>query len=360
MNFGPLNREGGYRRLNVAITRAKFNVKLVCSFLPTDLRITDATPKGVKLLRDYIDYAQNGYSVLNNAISVSDEIRTESPFEDSVYDFLVGNGYEVATQVGCSGYRIDLGIKHPTLHGKFVLGVECDGATYHSSRTARERDRLRQSVLESMGWSFYRIWSTDWIKDPVSEGNKLIKAIKHAIYLYDSPREINEASCNDSEYYEETERDASSGYGFGIYEELVFPKALYYEAPMPQIAEAVDQIVKEQSPIHVYYVGRQIAPLLCNVKVTNKVVSMLDRVITVYSKTYGWKRTDEYLWDAANKDALPKVPGDGPVVRAIEYIAPEELSTAMQMIIGKSFGIDKKSEQCKNIRTWSRKSQEKA
>ena len=110
---------------------------------------------------------------------------------------------------------------------------------------------------------------------------------------------------------------------------------------MPQIAEAVDQIVKEQSPIHVYYVGRQIAPLLCNVKVTNKVVSMLDRVITVYSKTYGWKRTDEYLWDAANKDALPKVPGDGPVVRAIEYIAPEELSTAMQMIIGKSFGIDK-------------------
>ena len=341
MNFGPLNREGGYRRLNVAITRAKFNVKLVCSFLPTDLRITDATPKGVKLLRDYIDYAQNGYSVLNNAISVSDEIRTESPFEDSVYDFLVGNGYEVATQVGCSGYRIDLGIKHPTLHGKFVLGVECDGATYHSSRTARERDRLRQSVLESMGWSFYRIWSTDWIKDPVSEGNKLIKAIKHAIYLYDSPREINEASCNDSEYYEETERDESSGYGFGIYEELVFPKALYYEAPMPQIAEAVDQIVKEQSPIHVYYVGRQIAPLLCNVKVTNKVVSMLDRVITVYSKTYGWKRTDEYLWDAANKDALPKVPGDGPVVRAIEYIAPEELSTAMQMIIGKSFGIDK-------------------
>ena len=342
MNFGPLNREGGYRRLNVAVTRAKYNVKLVCSFLPTDLRITDATPKGVKLLRDYIDYAQNGYSVLNNALTVSDEIRTDSPFEDSVYDFLVSNGYEVATQVGCSGYRIDLGIRHPTLHGRFVLGVECDGATYHSSRTARERDRLRQAVLESMGWTFYRIWSTDWIKDPVSEGNKLLKAVKQAVYAYDKPKvEVNDASCSDDEYYEETERSEDTGYGFGIYEELVFPKALYYEAPMPQIAEAVDQIVKAQSPIHIYYVGRQIAPLLCNVKVTNKVVNMLDKVISVYRKTYGWKQVGDYLWDVSNKDALPKVPGDGPVIRAIECIAPEELCEAMRAIIGKSFGIDK-------------------
>lgn len=94
------------------------------------------------------------------------------------------NGFMIATQVGCSGYRIDLAVKHPTLRGRFVLGIECDGATYHSARTARERDRLRQTVLEDIGWNIYRIWSTDWIKDPLTEGRKLLDAINKAINEY--------------------------------------------------------------------------------------------------------------------------------------------------------------------------------
>ncbi len=114
-----------------------------------------------------------------------------------------------------------------------------------------------------------------------------------------------------------------------------------YEAPMPKIAEAVKQIIKEQSPIHVYYVGKQIAPLLCNFKVTNKVMNMLDSIISVYSKTYGWKKTGDYLWDVSNKSVLPKKPADDNFIRDIECIAPEELCEAMRFIIGKSFGIDK-------------------
>ena len=121
-------------------------------------------------------------------LSEKDRIKFDKiiKLEESVYDFLVSKGYNVATQVGCSGYRIDLAIKHPTLSGTFVLGIECDGATYHSARTARERDRLRQSVLESIGWKIYRIWSTDWIKDRTTEGNKLIKSVDDAIAQYDN------------------------------------------------------------------------------------------------------------------------------------------------------------------------------
>ncbi|WP_258313358.1 hypothetical protein [Paenibacillus sp. tmac-D7] len=136
------------------------------------------------MLRSYIEFAMNGPDAILNELTYSDTVNVDSPFEDSVYDFLVKNGFMVATQVGCSGYRIDLAVKHPTLSGRFVLGIECDGATYHSARTARERDRLRQTIVEDIGWKIYRIWSTDWIKDPLTEGRKLLDAVNKAISEY--------------------------------------------------------------------------------------------------------------------------------------------------------------------------------
>ena len=184
MNFGPLSRNGGYRRLNVAITRAKYNVKLVGSIQPQDINMDKTNSEGVKLLKDYIEYAINGPSYLQNEIKINDANQNESSFEEAIFDFLTKNGYVVKTQIGCSDYRIDMAVKHPSLNGIFVLGIECDGLSYHSARTARERDRLRQSVLEDIGWTTYRIWSTDWIKDAKTEGDKLISAIEESISKY--------------------------------------------------------------------------------------------------------------------------------------------------------------------------------
>lgn len=182
-SFGPLSRDGGERRLNVAITRAKYNVKLVSSIWATDINV-DSGKEGPKLLRAYIDYAIHGPKTLGLEPVENDDVTFDSPFEMAVYDFLDSKGYKVGTQIGCSGFRIDLGVKHPTLNGRYVLGIECDGATYHSAKTARERDRLRQDILELMGWKIYRIWSTDWIKDPVSEAEKLVNAVENAISSY--------------------------------------------------------------------------------------------------------------------------------------------------------------------------------
>lgn len=182
-NFGPLSKDGGERRLNVAVTRAKYNIKLVSSILATDINV-DSPKEGTRLLRSYIDYAIRGPQILETEPTEAEELKYDSPFEESVYNFLTEKEYKVGTQVGCSGFRIDLGIKHPTLNGRYVLGIECDGATYHSAKTARERDRLRQDILEQMGWKIYRIWSTDWIKDPNTEGQKLIHAVDDAIASY--------------------------------------------------------------------------------------------------------------------------------------------------------------------------------
>jgi very-short-patch-repair endonuclease len=191
MNFGPLSRNGGYRRLNVAITRAKFNVKLVGSIQPSDINLEKTNSEGVKLLRQYIEFAINGTKFFENGFELTNIIQAESSFEEAVYDFLTKNGYSVKTQVGCSGYRIDMAVKHPTISGVFVLGIECDGVSYHSARTARERDRLRLSILEDIGWKIYRIWSTDWIKDTKTEGEKLLNAVEEAILFQEDKMSVD-------------------------------------------------------------------------------------------------------------------------------------------------------------------------
>jgi very-short-patch-repair endonuclease len=184
MNFGPLSRDGGERRLNVAVTRARYNLKLVGSIMPTDIDVDRISGQGPKLLRLYIDFAINGPNAILGEITASDGLYFDSDFEVSVYEFLAANGFDVSTQVGCSGYRIDMAVRHPQYNGGFAIGVECDGAMYHSARTARERDRLRQTVLEDMGWVIYRVWSTDWIKDRNTEGERLLNAVQAAIDNY--------------------------------------------------------------------------------------------------------------------------------------------------------------------------------
>ncbi|MEJ6482057.1 DUF4011 domain-containing protein [Nostoc punctiforme UO1] len=177
LNFGPLNRQGGERRLNVAVTRAKSKITLVSSIVAGDIDQKLAQSKGVKLLHDYLKYAASGGERLEGN-SYKDTLDFDSPFEEDVYHTLVQQGYTIRTQVGCSGYRIDLGVVNSDRPGEFLLGIECDGASYHSSPTARDRDRLRQQVLERLGWKIHRIWSTDWFRNKPVQVRLLIEKIK--------------------------------------------------------------------------------------------------------------------------------------------------------------------------------------
>lgn len=344
MNFGPLNKEGGYRRLNVAVTRAKYAVKLIGSILPSDMMLSETTPRGVKLLHDYIDFAQNGVAVLKNEIELAEEINTESPFEEAVYDYLATRGYSISTQVGCSGYRIDMAVRHPVLHDRFVVGIECDGAMYHSSRTARERDRLRQNVLESMGWKFIRIWSTDWIKDPVSEGQRVLREIQKAIDEFgtEPQDEVKTIPFKEaSDYYDadaaEPEQEKVDP-RFSEYREMTFIKSAW-ESPLPAVAKIIDGIVKGQSPVHIDLVCKQVAPMFCNERVTVKVRSAVDRIIRLYSSQNDWVIKGQYLWDKHQSEIHPRLPSST-FSRTIDFIAKEELAEAMYILIDTSFGME--------------------
>ena len=168
--FGPINNAGGHRRLNVLFSRAKKNMVVFTSLKPEDIKISNNSSQGVKALRGFLTYATKG--VIDEG-HVNSRETPDSDFEIWVKERLESIGCEVHPQVGVAGYRIDLGVKHPKYPYGYLMGVECDGASYHSSKSARERDVIRQQVLEGLGWHIYRIWSTDWFYNPVKEFDKL-------------------------------------------------------------------------------------------------------------------------------------------------------------------------------------------
>lgn len=180
MNFGPLNRDGGERRLNVAITRARREVLVFSTLRADQIDLTRTRARGVGDLKAFLDYAERGPKAIAEAASASPDAQFESPFEQQVGEALRRRGRQVHLQVGCSGYRIDLAVVDPDAPGRYLLGIECDGANYHRARTARDRDRLRQAVLEDLGWRLHRVWSSDWWANPTKELDKIEAAIARA------------------------------------------------------------------------------------------------------------------------------------------------------------------------------------
>jgi very-short-patch-repair endonuclease len=174
--FGPLSGEGGERRLNVLISRAKMRCEVYCNFRGADIDLERTRAKGVAALKLFLTFAETGNFGLGEATGADHD----SEFEAQVCHRLQSLGYEVRAQIGASGFRVDLAIGDSEKPGRFVLGIECDGAQYHSSRSARDRDRLRQQVLEAHGWVIHRIWSADWYLRPKEELKKVEAAIAAA------------------------------------------------------------------------------------------------------------------------------------------------------------------------------------
>jgi very-short-patch-repair endonuclease len=172
MNFGPMNRDGGERRLNVAITRARQELKVFSSLRAEQFDLSRSQGAGVRDLKHFLEFAERGARALAEATKGSLG-GFESPFEQAVAAVLISKGWQVHTQIGASAFRVDLAVVHPDAPGIYLCGVECDGATYHRSATARDRDMLREQVLRGLGWEILRVWSTDWWIDKAGTFAKL-------------------------------------------------------------------------------------------------------------------------------------------------------------------------------------------
>jgi very-short-patch-repair endonuclease len=179
-NFGPINREGGERRLNVAITRAKTRLTLVSSFRKADLDPDSLRNSGPRLLASYLGYCESAGSDLGRG--VSQPVMPLNAFENDIKTTLeLRLAIAIEPQYGIGRYRIDLAVRHPDESRRFVLAIECDGPMYHDTPTARMRDRLRRQILENLGWRFCRIWSADWFNDREAEIARVERAYRDAL-----------------------------------------------------------------------------------------------------------------------------------------------------------------------------------
>ncbi|WP_234410390.1 AAA domain-containing protein [Caldalkalibacillus mannanilyticus] len=202
--FGTLNQHGGENRLNVAVSRAKEKIHVVSSIEPHELNVANAKNQGPRLLKAYLEYAKAVSNVeheqVNHVLKQVNEqsniqkqegqLHFDSTFEEEVYQQLRAIGYEVNTQLGLSGYRIDLAIIHPNDPQKYILGIECDGAMYHSSKNAKERDVYRQKFLESRGWKITRIWSRNWWRNPTTETERIDQMVRSMVQQEQSKQKV--------------------------------------------------------------------------------------------------------------------------------------------------------------------------
>lgn len=369
MRFGPLNRQGGERRLNVAVTRARRELVVFSTLRAEHIDLTRVRWPGVAHLKTFLDYAERGLRAIDEASSIDHTADCESPFEREVHAALVERGWEVVPQVGCSGYRIDLAVKDPDNPGRFLLGIECDGASYHSAATARDRDRLREQVLRSLGWRIHRIWSTDWWMFRDSEIDRLVKAIEKARALGpvtkassgrhrpvqiaargQSPSTGAAASlgCPPQRFAGAVPASKPSARSFRPDEETPYlawsctmrqrdQELLYDPRSESTMSEIVAAIVEAEAPVDFDRVVRLAIGVWGQTKVTAKARKHVRRLIRMMSESQRPVDQGGFLWRADQDPASftrYRVPSSDPETqRKAEEIPPEEIANAACVIL---------------------------
>lgn len=357
MNFGPLNKTGGWRRLNVAITRARYRNEIVSSIGAGDITAS-GTNEGVRHLRRYLDFAERGPAAL--ALDSSTGGDAESPFEESVIRAIRSWGYDVTPQVGTAGYRIDLAVHHPDHHGVFVLGVECDGVQYHSSRVARDRDRLRDQVLVGLGWTLHRIWGSAWYRDRPGAERRLIEAIEkaaqapiHGVFGGDQQITAPQRRAIDLEPAEfSVVPDWAAPYRVASISRRPRWTEPHDPAIRPAMREAIEAIVTVESPVHVDVVHQRFRQAWNIGQIGSRIRTNIDAAVRVA----GVRREGEWLHATDGGAVRVRTPIDD-CRRTVDQIHESELQAALFQLVRDAGGAgwDELSVSASRLFGWNRR-----
>lgn len=343
MSFGPVNGEGGERRLNVLFSRARTRCLVFCSFDPGDIDLSRVTRDGPRILKRFLEFARSGQMAQPE---VTGEL-PDSPLESDVADVIRRLGYPCDHQVGSAGFKIDLGVRHPDRSGRYILAVECDGAAYHSALWARERDRLRQDVLEGLGWRFQRIWSTDWFHRRHAEIDRLRAALEAAV-LAEGPDYVG-ANRDGVLAVEEPGRDAPAPETVlppppeltaPAYETSSFMVSVTFEpheAPITLLADLVTRIVQAEGPVHRDLVARRVAEAFGKSRTGKRIRDASDRALERAMLTGGVLPEGEFVMTPVQK-ADPPVrdrSAEGAPTSAAQ-LPPVEIRAAAARVVAES------------------------
>jgi very-short-patch-repair endonuclease len=339
MSFGPLNNEGGERRLNVLITRAKLRCEVFTNITSDDIRPTELTKFGIRALKSFLYFAQHGRFDAQEEIIIPDK----RPFEDQVAEQLTAVGYTVRKKVGSDAFYIDLAIVDPLNPGRYILGIECDGDAYASAKSARDRDRLRKQVLETMGWKIFRIWSTDWFRNPKQELERLIAAIEKAKELTALDDVEEEALENEVVTVSREKEDISissiSTYVFAVLPAEVAQQELHLHS-FGKLAEWITEVVKVEGPVHFDEMARRMAEAAGISKVGSRIKYTLTQAVQYAGQAGLVKSIGDFLWlKDMEVPVIRDRSGLSPTSKKLQYIAPEEVNLAIQKIVEEAIAI---------------------
>jgi len=342
--FGPLNREGGHRRLNVLITRAKLAMRVFCNFRADELELDAGASLGVRALKNFLKYAETG------ELEVARETgkAADSPFELEVIEALRERNYEVEPQVGTAGYFIDIAVKDPEYPGRYVLAIECDGAAYHSSRSARDRDRLRQGVLEGLGWNFHRIWSTDWFRNRQQEITRAVAAIeaaraKIAEGRHALPQVVSEAKHEIVRGSPAAEPMPSSSkpYVKARLSPLASLTELHQEKP-ERLMQMIRTVVEVEAPVHTSEVTRRLMEAFGVTRAGSRITTAVEEAIRLGVRHRLFHGRGGFVYSAESR-AIPirsRAHWES-AERKFEWVAPEELDQALVEAVTLGFSMSR-------------------
>jgi very-short-patch-repair endonuclease len=356
MNFGPLNKEGGRRRLNVAATRAREKVELVSSVRARDFTLSSESSPGPQLLRDYLQYAE-----LEAAVPLGEPLEAEagfpSPLEEEVAHEVELLGYKTVPQVGVGSFRIDIAVVHPEDEERFCLAIECDGESYRATPTARDRDRLREEVLAGLGWHVHRIWSLDWVRNRRAEIQRVKGALEVAVATnrFEGTVAANDPSIT-REKRERKERivdelrdsnEAVSLPWVEYYRRVELPKQHSHYDFSESVNRSTQtrlliQLVECEAPVHVEYATRRVREAYGLGRSGQRIVSAVRQSINQAKKSGLIEIRGKFLWlpDQMLASVRTPDPENDRTRREIEHIAPEEIDFAVHRLREASPGAE--------------------
>lgn len=352
-NFGPLNSENGWRRLNVITTRARQCMRVFSSMKGDEINLAATSSLGPRLLREFLLYAEHGR--LESTIADA-AAKTDSDFEADVMNELTRHNITVVPQVGVAGYRIDLGVLDDSTPGRFLCGIECDGVAYHNSETARDRDRLRQQVLEARGWTIFRVWSTDWFKDRQGQIARLISLIEttrtRSLEEAQAEKEARERFDRENktklaETAEQLRQEAAAlgGEAHSV-EPYQRPVAVPYVATIgggnnlnaPLLAERLGELIKAcvlvietESPIHWIDLAARVAALWGQ-RAGPRIQSRIREACGLAVKSSLIQQRGDFFWSLSTPSRLPVRSRLGTKIPA-NRVASEEYRQAITLIL---------------------------
>ncbi|HEX5727283.1 MAG TPA: DUF3320 domain-containing protein [Longimicrobiaceae bacterium] len=349
-NFGPINGENGWRRLNVLTTRARRKMVVFSSMKGDEISPAAATTRGPLLLRDFLLYAEQGRLDSAQAAAAAE---AESLFEREVLQELTRRGLRVQPQVGVAGYRIDLAVLDDALPGRYVCGIECDGVAYHASQTARDRDRLRQQVLELRGWEIHRVWSTDWFKDREGQVERILRRVEESRARAHEARAQQAAEESAAPepvagapppepVAEDEPPPALPGLRSQPYTRLEGGQRHRGDpvtAPLGQLLEAIDAVVAAEAPVHVDELTARVSAMWGLARAGSRVAARIRHVLDVARQAGRVQLRGEFVWSpqgtfAVRSRAGTRIPA--------ERIPPEEYREAVLMVLRETGGLPRR------------------